>query len=169
MKKTLLFIIISFTVFAADAQRFFYLDSDNTISNLLRYDLIKYSQFVAETPLASDYIVKMKACLQTVSNKMSLDIRLQDSITLETIYQTNEEYSFPDINKSSKIFLKSAIQSFVDRNVDQIIIYAKDDHYDSRMKFLKPRKDKPSFEKLFIPATVCLPEFWFTVPDSLRE
>jgi hypothetical protein len=142
MKKTLLFLMFSFTLLMAHAQRFFYLDSDNTTSNLLRYDLIKCSQFVANTPLASDYIVKMKASLQTASNKMSLDIRLQDSITLETIYETNEEYSFRDINKSSKIFLKSAIQSFVDRNIDQIIIYAKDDHDDARMKLLRPRKDK---------------------------
>jgi hypothetical protein len=142
MKKTLLLLMVTFTLLVAHAQRFFYLDSDNTTSNLLKYDLIKCSQFITNTPLASDYIVKMKASLQTASNKMSLDIRLQDSITLETIYQTNEEYSFPDINKSSKIFLKSAIQFFVDRNIDRIIIYAKDDHDDARMKLLKPKKDK---------------------------
>jgi hypothetical protein len=142
MKKTLLFLIVSFSLSVAHAQRFFYLDSDNTTSGLLRYDLIKCSQFVAKTPLASDYIVKMKASLQTKSNKMILDIRLQDSITLETIYQTNEEYTFGDADKYSKIFLKTTIQSFIDRNIDQIIIYAKDDHDDARMKLLKPKKDK---------------------------
>ncbi len=142
MKKTLLLLIVSFSLLVAHAQRFFYLDSDNTTSSLLRYDLIKCSQFVANTPLASDYIVKMKASLQTASNKMSLDIRLQDSITLETIYQTNEEYTYGEVDKYSKIFLKTTIQSFIDRNIDQIIIYAKDDHDDARMKLLKPKKDK---------------------------
>jgi hypothetical protein len=142
MKKTLLFLIVSFSLSVTHAQRSFYLDSDNTTSGLLRYDLIKCSQFVANTPLASDYIVKMKASLQTKSNKMILDIRLQDSITLETIYQTNEEYTFGDADKYSKIFLKTTIQSFIDRNIDQIIIYAKDDHDDTRMKLLKPKKEK---------------------------
>jgi hypothetical protein len=142
MKKTLLFLIVFFTAYVTRAQRFFYLDSDNTISNLMRYDLIRSAQFVAETPLASDYIVKMKTSLQTASNKLSLDIRLQDSITQETIYQTNEEYTYGDADKYSKIFLKTTIQSFIDRNIDQIIIYAKDDHDDARLKSLKPRKDK---------------------------
>jgi hypothetical protein len=142
MKKTLLLLMVFFTLLVAHAQRFFYLDSDNTTSNLLKYDLIKCSQFITNTPLASDYIVKMKASLQNASNKMSLDIRLQDSITLETIYQTNEEYTYGDADKYSGIFLKTTIQSFIDRNIDQIIIYAKEDHNDARMKLLKTKKDK---------------------------
>jgi hypothetical protein len=142
MKKILFISILTFTICFADAQRFFYLDSDNTVSNLLRYDLLKCSQFVTESPLASDYIVKMKASLQTTSNKLSLNILLQDSITLETIYQTNEEYSFGCVNRNSNLLLRTAIQSFVDRNINQIIVYAKDDHYDARMKPLKPKKDK---------------------------
>lgn len=124
------------------AQRFFYLDSDNSVSDFLKYDLLKTAQYITKTPIASDYIVKMKASLQTASNKLSLDIRLQDSITLETIYQSNEEYSYGDAEKNFRIFLKTTIQYFIDRNIDQIVIYARDDHYNARMKPLKPKKDK---------------------------
>ena len=142
MKKISITLFLALSVCFVRAQRFFYLESDNSVSDFLKYDLLKSAQFITKTPIASDYIVKMKASLQTESNRLSLNIRLQDSITLETIYQTNEEYSYGEADKYSKIFLKTTIRSFIDRNIGQIIIYAKDDHYDSRMKFLKPKKDK---------------------------
>lgn len=86
------------------AQRFYYLDSDNTTSNLVKSDLMKFSQFITKSPLGSDYIIKTNVTFQDDPNKMALHIILQDSITLQAIYQTNEEYSFGFVNKSSKIF-----------------------------------------------------------------
>lgn len=126
----------------AHAQRFFYLDSDNTTSNLVKAGLAKSSQFITKSPLGSDYIIKTNLTFQEDPNKLGLNIILEDSITLQAIFQTNEEYSFGDFNKKSKIFLRTAIQTFIDKNISQIILYAKDDHYDSRMKPMKPKKDK---------------------------
>jgi hypothetical protein len=142
MKKILLIFFLVLTTCFAQAQRFFYLESDNTTSNLLRENLMKSSQLITKSPLGSDYIIKADAGLQTDPNKLSLNIILQDSITLETIFQTNEEYTFGYINKNSKLLLRTAIAAFIERNLNQIILSAKDDHYDSRMKPLKPKKDK---------------------------
>jgi hypothetical protein len=142
MKKILLVIILGLHICLVHAQRFFYLETDNTTSNLLKDGLMKTSQFVTKSPLGSDYIIKAEAGLQSDPNKLSLNIILQDSITLQTIYQTNEEYAFGYINKNAKLLLRSTIAAFIERNINQIILSAKDDHYDSRMKPLKPKKDK---------------------------
>jgi hypothetical protein len=142
MKKIILITVLAFNIYFARAQRFFYLEPNNTAGSIIRDGLIKSSQFVTKTPLSSDYIIKTDIGFKTEPNTLTLQIILEDSITFKTIYQTNEEYSFGLINKNSKILLRTALQTFIDKNISQIILCAKDDHYDVRMKPLKPRKDK---------------------------
>ncbi len=142
MKKGFILIVLSICIFFANGQRFFYLEPNNTAGSILRDGLIKSSQFVTKTPLASDYIIKTDIGFKTEPNKLTLQIILEDSITFKTIYQTNEEYSFGLINKNSKILLRTALRTFIDKNISQIILCSKEDHYDARMIPLKPRKDK---------------------------
>jgi hypothetical protein len=103
---------------------------------------MKSSQFVTKSPLASDYIIRTDIDLQSDPNKLTLHIILEDSITFKTIYETNEEFAFGYVNKNSKLFLRTTIETFIERNISQIILCAKDDHDDARMKPLKPKKDK---------------------------
>ncbi len=142
MKKVLLISVLAFNIYFARAQRFFYLESNDAAGNLIKDGLVKSSQFVTGTPLASDYIIKTEFGFQKEPNKLTLQIILEDSITFKTIYQTNEEYNFGVINQNSKLLLKTALETFLEKNINQIILCARDDHYDSRMKPLKPKKDK---------------------------
>ncbi|HTB25525.1 MAG TPA: hypothetical protein VK711_09140 [Puia sp.] len=142
MKKILLITVLAFNIYFARAQRFFYLESDDAAGTLIKDGLVKSSQFVTNTPLSSDYIIKTEIGFQKEPNKLTLQIILEDSITFKTIYQTNEEYNFNVINKNSKLLLKTALETFLEKNISQIILCARDDHYDTRMKPLKPKKDK---------------------------
>jgi hypothetical protein len=142
MKKILLITALVFNIYFARAQRFFYLESKDATGNLIRDGLVKSSQFITKSPLGSDYIIKSEIGFQKESNKLTLQIILEDSITLNTIYQTNEEYNFGTINRNSKILLRTTLETFIENNINQIILCARDDHYDSRMKPLKPKKDK---------------------------
>ncbi len=142
MKKGFILTVLSIGVLFARSQRFFYLEPNNTAGSILREGLIKSSQFITKTPLASDYIIKTDIGFKSEPNTLTLQIILEDSITFKTIYQTNEEYSFGRVNKNSKILLRTALQTFIDKNISQIILCARDDHYDLQMKPLKPKKDK---------------------------
>jgi hypothetical protein len=79
---------------------------------------------------------------QSGANILNLKMTLQDSITLKTIFQTNEEYTLGTLNSGTRIFLRMAISSFIDKNINQIIVCAREDHSNAQMKILKSRKDK---------------------------
>ncbi len=142
MKKIYLLTTLSFSLCFARAQRFFYLESNDAAGNLIKDGLVRSSQFVTGTPLASDYIIKTEIGFQKEPNKLTLQIILEDSITFKTIYETNEEYNFGVISQNSKLLLRIALETFLEKNINQIILCAREDHYDSRMKPLKPKKDK---------------------------
>ena len=142
MKKTFLITALAFNIYFVQAQRFFYLESDDAAGNLIKDGLVNSSQFVTSSPLASDYIIKTELGFQKEPNKLTLQIILEDSITFKTIYQTNEEYNFGIINQNSKLLLRTALETFLEKNISEIILCARDDHYDTRMKPIKPKKDK---------------------------
>src|SRR6202166_3423575 len=142
MKKILLITALGFNIYFARAQRFFYLESDDVTGNLIKEGLVKSSQFVTRTPLVSDYIIKTEIGFQKEPNKLTLQIILEDSITFKPIYQTNEEYYFRVINQNSQLLLKTALKTFLEKNISQIILCTRDDHFDARTKPLKPKKDK---------------------------
>ena len=142
MKKTFIVIILLLTVFFTQAQRFFYVESNPVTDRILHGGLLKGNQFVSKSPLGSDYIIKTDVGLQTESNSLQLKITLQDSITLKTIFQSSEEYGIDLRNKSSRLYLQMLVQTFIEKNIGQIIVSAKVDHYDEQAKYLKARKDK---------------------------
>ena len=142
MKKTFIVIILILDVFFTQAQRFFYVESNPVTDRILHGGLLKGNQFVSNSPLGSDYIIKTDVGVQTESNSLQLKITLQDSITLKTIFQSREEYGIDLRNKNSRLYLRTIVQTFIEKNIGQIIVSAKDDHYDGQAKYLKARKDK---------------------------
>ena len=142
MKKLPILIMLLLNLGLAQAQRFFYIESNNNTNGILRNGLLRAAQFVTESPVASDYIIKTEIGLQKGSNILTLNMILQDSVTFDTIFQTKEEYAFGDVNEKSKIFLRMAVTTFIDKNISHIVLCARDDHNNSGMKYLKSRKDK---------------------------
>jgi hypothetical protein len=142
MKKIFLLAGFALTMLLANAQRFFYIESSRVSESSIRSELLKATQYVTQSPLSSDYIIKADVGYTEGSNILSMKIILEDSITLKAIYQTTEEQVINRMNPGSRIALGVAVRYFINRNLPQMILCARDDHYDSRMKCLKPRKDK---------------------------
>ncbi len=129
MKKILLLALVLLQVFASEAQRFFYIDSDSghTTEHLLIAGLIREAQYVTKSPLSSDYIIKVDAGSREGSGILSLKMTVQDSITSKTIFQTYEEWTVSAVNANTRIFLKVVISNFIDKNIGRIIVAARDD------------------------------------------
>ena len=142
MKKILILITFLLCFFLIQAQRFFYIETNNYTGKILREQLLKASQFVTQSPIGSDYIIKTEVGFNTGYSTLRLNMILEDSVTFKPIFQTNEECSFKVMNVNSRLCLRMAIETFIDKNVSQIITCAKDNHFDSRMKSLKSGKDK---------------------------
>jgi hypothetical protein len=128
--------------FAGRAQNFFYIENKNVTEKSIRDELMKASQYVTKSPLASDYIITASANVQSESGTLNLKMTMQDSITLKTIFQSSEDYTLQSVDANTRLFLKMTIAGFVEKNIGQIISCAQDDHYNMHGKFLKARKDK---------------------------
>jgi hypothetical protein len=142
MKKIIALISLLLVAHFTQAQRFFYIDNNHITEKLLNDGLSNASQYVTKSLMGSDYIIKSDVGFRSGYNVLTLKIMLQDSITFKTIFQTNEEYSFRIENANAGIVLSMAIRTFIEKNLNQIILCAKDDHFAGQMKPLKPRKDK---------------------------
>jgi hypothetical protein len=142
MRKASILIFLSLSVLFVKAQRFFYVQSNPLTYPILQQGLLKNAQFVAGSPLGSDYIIKTDVGIRTESNALQMQIILQDSVTLKTIFQKNEEYRIGERNKSSRLYLSMLIHTFVQQNIGQIIVSAREDHRNGQMQYLKARKDK---------------------------
>ena len=124
------------------AQSFFYID-DNRITDKLLMDALSGAfQFVAKSPMGSDYTIKSNVGFEEATHVLTLSIAMQDSITNQTIFQTNEEYRFRASTTDTRLVLQMAIRTFIEKNIHQIVMTARDDHFGNQMKCLKPRKDK---------------------------
>lgn len=108
----------------------------------LKKDLLQASQFVVESPLMSDYILKTEVAFQKESNTTTLKIELEDSATFQTIFLTREDYAFGALKIDRPIFLNLAMETLIERNINQIILCAKDDHFHNQTKLIGLRKDK---------------------------
>jgi hypothetical protein len=142
MKNILLLISLITAGFYSRAQSFFYIENNNVTEKSIREELMKASQYVTKSPLASDYIIKADAGVQSGSNMLNLKMTVQDSITFKTIFQSSEDYTLSPLNANTQIFLRITIANFIEKNISEIVVFSRDDHYNSRMKFLKARKDK---------------------------
>ncbi len=142
MKKILLLFAFTAPACLIQAQRFFYLEKGNMAEIPLKRDLLKASQFVTESPLMSDYIVKTEVGFQKESNITTLKIVLEDSATFKTIFLTKEEYALGGLKLNPGIFLNLAMETLIEKNIDQIIHSAKDDHFHTQTKLIGLKKDK---------------------------
>jgi hypothetical protein len=124
------------------AQRFFYIEGNPATGKLLSEGLKNAFQYVTSTPLASDYIIKSEMAMQSGSHRFMIDLILQDSVTFKTIYQANEEYTVGTLKADPRIFFSMALKTFIEKNMNQMILSAKDEHNRAEQKWLAPRKDK---------------------------
>ena len=124
------------------AQNFFYIGSKNSTEKSIREELMRASQYVTKSPLASDYIITASVAVQSGTNTLNLKMTMQDSITYKTIFQSSEDYTLHSAGTNTEIFLRMTISGFIEKNINQIIDCAKDDHYNMHGKFLNARKDK---------------------------
>lgn len=123
-------------------QRFFYIQGNPTTGKLLSEGLKQAFQYVTSTPLASDYILKSEMTLQSGTHTFMINLILQDSVTFKTIYQANEAYTIGALKANPKIFFSMAVRTFIEKNMDQVILCARDEHNRTEQKWLAPRKDK---------------------------
>jgi hypothetical protein len=142
MKKTSILIVLCLSVFFIQAQRFFYVESNPITNRIVLQGLASGAQYLANSPLGSDYIVKTGVGIQQETHSLQINITLQDSITLKTIYQANEEYSLGIEDRNSRLYVRMLIRGFFEKNIGKIIVCARDDHEYGRSKYLSPRKDK---------------------------
>ena len=142
MKKMLLLSVLTAFACLTHAQRFFYVEKGNMAEIPIKKDLLQASQFVTESPLMSDYILKTEVGFQKESNTTTLKIELEDSATFKTIFLTKEEYAFGALKLNRTIFLNLAMETLVEKNINQIILCAKDDHFHNQTKLIGLRKDK---------------------------
>jgi hypothetical protein len=142
MKKISLIISFLICMLFSNAQRFFYVEGNHPVVRLLQQKLMHSAQFVVKTPIASDYIINTSFEYLTGADVIKMNMNVKDSVSLETIFRSSEEYSFAAMNKNTALVLRMAVESFLEKNLQQVIHSANADHYDGRMKYLKPRKDK---------------------------
>jgi hypothetical protein len=124
------------------AQNFFYIGNKNVTEKSIREELMKASQYVTRSPLASDYIITASVSAQSGSNILNLKMIMQDSITYKTIFQSCEDYTIHSVGAKTEMFVRMTIAGFIEKNISQIVVCARDDHYNMHGKFLKSRKDK---------------------------
>jgi len=124
------------------AQNFFYIGDKNVTEKSIREELVKASQYVTKSPLASDYIITASVVIQPGTNVLNLAMSMQDSITYKTLFQSNENFTIHSYNVNTARFFRMTIAGFIERNIRQIIVCAQDDHYSIHGSFLKERKDK---------------------------
>jgi hypothetical protein len=142
MKTALLNIIFLFTLCFAQAQRFFYVEP-GSMDQTITKDLVRASQYVTKIPLMSDYIIKTEAGFaEGTNNNTTLKIIVQDSATLETIYQTNEEFCFGASKIDRRILVDMAAQTLIEKNINQIVLCTRNDHSNGQTKLFKAKKDK---------------------------
>lgn len=142
MKKTGLLAFLILVVQFSRAQRFFYIDHNPVTENLLKEGFRKACQYVTRSPMVSDYTISSEVALQPESNTLTLQLILKDSVTLKTIYETNEVYVIEKSPARQRLFLNMAIRTFIEKNMQQMVSVSKDDHLNGEMRFLKARKDK---------------------------
>jgi hypothetical protein len=113
MKNIFLLISLMLTGFIPQAQSFFYIENNNVTEKSIREELMKASQYVTKSTLASDYIIKAEACVQPGSEMLNLKMTVQDSITFKTIFQSSEDYTLSPVNANTQIFLRMTIANFI--------------------------------------------------------
>jgi hypothetical protein len=142
MKKILLVVSLLFIVSLSQAQRFFYVESGTEAESLFKENLLKASQFVAEAPLVSEFIIKTEIDFKTNSSAAKLKIILEDTASFKTVFQANEEYSFRAKNLNSEKLVNLALRTLIEKNLHQMIFCAEKNYRNSLIKLVTEKKDK---------------------------
>jgi hypothetical protein len=142
MKKISILIGLLSVSFLCTAQRFFYIDDHTVVGDWLNQRLVSASQYVTPQAITSDFIIKSGLSFEERSNKLFLNIQLRDSVTLETIYEAREQYPCDRRTIKQDLFVNLAVRTFLEKNIGQIILCARDSHLTNERKFLRPAKDK---------------------------
>lgn len=128
--------------FFSFSQRFFYIEANHHTDRMLENELRKAAQFVTTSPLASEYIINTNFDYLTGQDILKMKMNVKDSVTLETIYESAEDYTFQNINSRIPLILKMTIEAFLNRNITRAILTANADHHAAHMQYQRPRKDK---------------------------
>jgi hypothetical protein len=142
MKKIPVLAVFILSGLFSRSQNFFYIGNKDVTEKSIREELEKASQYVTKSPLASDYIITASAAIQSGTNILNLKMTMQDSITYKTIFQSSEDYTMRSVNAHTQIFLRMTVMGFIEKNISQIILCARDDQYHSHGRILKALKDK---------------------------
>ena len=142
MKNILALFGLIITGFFCRAQSFFYIENNQVTEKSVHEQLIKASQYVTHSPLASDYIIQTDADVETGSGILNLKMTVQDSVTRQTIFESNESHTLNPVNAVTRLFLRMTIAGFIEKNIHRVIVCAREDHCNQKMKFLKSGKDK---------------------------
>src|SRR5579872_2417308 len=86
------------------SQNFFYIGNKNATEKSIREELIKASQYVTKSPLASDYIITASVAVEPGTNILNLKMTMQDSITSKTLFQSNEDYTLHTVDGNTELF-----------------------------------------------------------------
>ena len=142
MKKLLLLVFLTANVFLSQAQNFFYVETGTGAENMIKEKLTRSSQFVTASLIESEYIIKPEINQQAKNNMQTIRITVVDTMTLKTIYQSEEGYSASFINLSPKILSKFAIQTFIEKNIPGIILFTRHDSFHKMIRCTGLKKDK---------------------------
>jgi hypothetical protein len=142
MRKALFLSVFLLSIFITHAQRFFFVEADNISEKFMKENLKKASQFISPSSLGSDYILTTHFAVQNGDQSLMMNIILKDTLTLKTIFETNETYHFGSLISNPQIVLHLVINDFIDRNLSQIILTANKNHYNSFLKSLGEKKDR---------------------------
>jgi hypothetical protein len=142
MKAGFVLWIFLFYFGGARAQRFFYVESGSVAEKPLKESLLKFSQYIARTPIMSDYLIKTELGIQPGFNKASISITIEDSATFNPVFQTTEEYAFPTMMMNYQRFLHMAVETMIEKNITQMIISTNNAHREGMVNQLKMKKDK---------------------------
>lgn len=141
MKRLFVINLLCLVCFLAKAQRFYYVEEMNGNEVLIKEKLRNASQFVIDSPLASDYIFKTSIA-STSGDRFSLKITVIDSLSFKTVLEAEEKYTLHISGVRRKETIPLAIQTMVEKNLPEIILAAGRNHLQVITKELSTKKDK---------------------------
>ncbi len=142
MRKLLILMFLIAIAFKSNAQKFFYIEKETEWEKLLKERLLKSSQFVAKSVLESDYIIRPEISTQPKDNFATLRISVVDTATLQTIFIAEEKYSTVARNVPTAFASGIAIQTLIEKNINDIILYAKHNSFHKMVRLIGLKKDK---------------------------
>lgn len=141
MKRPLAITLFSLFCFFANAQRFYYVEELNGNEVLIKEKLKNASQFVIDSPLASDYILKTSIA-STSQDQFSIRMLVIDSLSFKTILEAEENYTLHRHGAGLYHAIPLAIQTMVEKNLQEIIFAGGRNHFQMITNGLHAKKDK---------------------------